>query len=58
MSLTHFQAMCLFAFAVSLAFALLSKRSLSERLKYAIWALLAFLLIAVAIGWLMFPFPR
>jgi multidrug transporter EmrE-like cation transporter len=58
MNLTHFQAMCLFAFVVSLAFALLSKRSLSERLKYAIWALLAFLLIAVAIGWLMFPFPR
>ena len=58
MNLTHFQAMLLFAFVVSVAFALLSKRTLSERLKYALWALLMFVLIAVAIGWLMYPFPR
>jgi multidrug transporter EmrE-like cation transporter len=58
MNLTHFQAMLVFAFVISVAFALLSKRTLNERVKYAIWALLLFLLIAVAVGWLMYPFPR
>jgi len=58
MNLTHLQAMLMFAFVISVAFALLSKRTLNDRIKYALWALLAFLLIAVAIGWLMYPFPR
>jgi hypothetical protein len=29
-----------------------------ERLKYTFLAFLAFLLVAVGIGWLMFPFSR
>ena len=57
MNLTHLQAMLLFAFVISVAFALLSKRTLNDRVKYALWALLMFLLTAVAIGWLMYPFP-
>lgn len=56
--LTHFQAMALFAFFASLVFAFLSKKRLSECAKYFLWSLLAFLLIAIALGWLMFPFPR
>lgn len=56
--LTHFQAMALFAFLVSLVFAFLNKKRLSERLKYFLWSFLAFLLVAMALGWLMFPFPR
>jgi heme A synthase len=55
MILTHFQTMCLFAFVVSLAFAFLSRNRLKERLRYAIYAFLAFLLVAVAMGWLMYP---
>jgi heme A synthase len=58
MILNHFQAMLIFALAVSLAFAFLSKNSMSERVRYAVWALLAFLLVAVGIGWLMYPFSR
>ena len=58
MNLSHFQAMLLFAFVISLAFAFLTKRKLSERLHYALWAFLAFLIVAVAIGWLMYPFSR
>jgi uncharacterized membrane protein YhaH (DUF805 family) len=58
MNLTHFQALLLFAFLISLAFAALTKRRLGDRLKYALWAFLAFLLIAVGVGWLMYPFPR
>ena len=58
MNLTHFQAMLLFALIISVAFAVLTKRRLGDRAKYVLWAFLAFVLIAVSIGWLMYPFPR
>jgi hypothetical protein len=58
MMLNHFQAMIIFALAVSLAFAFLSKNSMSERIRYAVWAFLAFLVVAIGIGWLMYPFSR
>ncbi len=58
MNLTHFQGLLLFAFVISVAFAFLTKRTLSERLRYALWAFLAFLLVGVAIGWVMYPFSR
>ncbi len=58
MKLNHFQAMLLFAFIISLVFAFLSKRRLNERVQYALWAFLAFLVVGVAIGWLMYPMSR
>ncbi len=58
MRLTHFQVMLLFAFVISVSFACLSKRYLGERMKYALWTFLMFLLVAVAIGWVMYPFSR
>jgi hypothetical protein len=57
-SLTHFQAMLFFAVVVSITFAFLSKRGLTERVKYSLWAFLAFLLVAIGIGWLMYPFSQ
>jgi hypothetical protein len=54
--LTHFQALSLFALMVSLTFTFLSKRGALERAKYFVWAFLAFLVVAVGIGWLMYPF--
>ncbi len=56
--LTHFGALVFFALTVSVTFAFLSKRGTVERLQYALWALLAFLLVAVGIGWLMYPFSQ
>ena len=50
--------MVIFALAVSLAFAFLSKKKMSERIRYAVWAFLAFLVVAIGIGWLMYPFSR
>lgn len=50
--------MVVFAAIISIAFALLTKRTARERLRYALWALAAFLLIAIAAGWLMYLFPR
>ena len=57
-NLNHFQALTLFALVVSLTFAFLSKRTVSERAKYTLWAFLAFLIVAVGIGWLMYPFSQ
>jgi heme A synthase len=55
LTLSHFQAMCLFAFIISLAFAFISRKQIGERLRYTLYAFLAFLLVAVAMGWLMYP---
>jgi len=55
---THFEALVFFAAVVSITFAFLSKRTNMERLKYTFLAFLAFLLVAIGIGWLMFPFSR
>lgn len=56
--LSHFQAMILFALAVSIAFGFLSRRPALERLKYIGWSFLLFLLIGIGIGWVMYPFSR
>ena len=56
--LTHFQSMLLFALIISLAFGTLGRRRPKERLKYAAWSFLLFLVVGVAIGWLMYPFSR
>jgi hypothetical protein len=56
--LTHFGALLFFALVVSLTFAFLSKRETAERMKYTAWAFLAFLLVAIGIGWLMYPFSQ
>jgi uncharacterized membrane protein len=58
MILNHFQTMVIFALAVSLAFAFLSKINMNERIRYAVWAFLAFLVVAIGIGWLMYPFSH
>ena len=58
MILNHFQTLMLFALMVSLTFALLSKHKMGEQIRYAVWAFLAFLVVAIGIGWLMYPFSR
>jgi putative Mn2+ efflux pump MntP len=58
LQLSHFQAMVLFALAVSIAFGFLSRRPPLERIKYIGWSLLLFLLIGIGIGWAMYPFSR
>jgi hypothetical protein len=57
-NLTHFGSLLFFALVVSVTFAFLSKRGTTERVKYSLWAFLAFLLVAIGIGWLMYPFSQ
>jgi hypothetical protein len=56
--LTHFGALLFFAFVVSFTFAFLSKNKTKERAQYTAWAFLAFLVVAICIGWLMYPFSQ
>jgi len=55
---SHFFAMSLFALLVSIALAGLTKRTAEERTKYAVSCFLKFLAVAIAIGWLMYPFSH
>ena len=57
-NLNHFQALLFFALVVSVTFAFLSKRTLNERARYVFWAFIAFLAVAVGIGWIMYPFTQ
>jgi len=57
-NLTHFGALVFFAIVVSISFAFLSKRTNVERANYTLLAFLAFMLVAIGIGWLMLPFSR
>jgi len=56
--LSHLQALLLFAVIISLAFGTLGRRDPLERLKYAAWSFAMFVLVAIALGWLMYPFSR
>ncbi len=55
---SHVQALLLFALIISLAFGTLGRRRPIERLKYAAWSFTMFLLVGVALGWLMYPFSK
>ena len=57
-NLTHFGALVFFAAVVSVTFAFLSKRTSAERIKYSLLAFFAFIIVAVGIGWLMYPFSQ
>lgn len=57
-SFTHFGALVFFAAIVSITFAFLSKPTNVERLKYSVLAFLAFMIVAIGIGWLMYPFSQ
>jgi len=57
MVLTHFPAMALFAFFVSVVFGLLSKDTPRDRLIYGVKVFAAFIGIALLLGWIMYPLP-
>ena len=58
LQLSHFQLLLLFAVIISLAFGTLGRRDPLERLKYAAWSFAMFVLVAISLGWLMYPFSR
>ncbi len=58
MHLSHLQVMLLFAGIISLAFGFLSRRRVKDQLKSALWSFVLFLVVGVAIAWLIYPFSR
>jgi len=42
----------------ALAFGTLGRRKPIERVKYAAWSFAMFVLVGIALGWLMYPFSR
>jgi hypothetical protein len=58
LKLTHFQSLLVFALIISIAFGTLGRRRPIERVKYAVWSFGLFLLVGIALGWLMYPLSR
>ncbi len=58
MVIAHFTALIIFASCVSIVFALTTKETTRERLRYAVFVFVIFLAVALGLGWLMAPFPR
>ena len=54
---SHFLLLTLFAFFVSLVFAVLMREEPREQLKFGLLLFGGFLVAAIALGWLMYPFP-
>lgn len=57
MALSHFSAMLLFAFLVSVVFGVLSKDTPRERLLYGAKVFAAFVGIGLLLAWIMYPLP-
>lgn len=54
---SHLLLLVVFAFFVSLVFALIAKDDLGEQLRVGGLMLAGFIGAAIALGWLMYPFP-
>jgi len=54
---SHLLLMIVFAFFVSLVFALLTKDAAREQLRFGGMLFAAFIVAALVLGWLMYPFP-
>ena len=54
---SHLVLLVLFAFFVSLMFALLGRDTVGEQLRFGGMLFAGFIVAALVLGWLMYPFP-
>jgi hypothetical protein len=54
---SHILLLTLFAFFVSLVFAVIAKDDVREQLRFGGMMFGGFVLSAIVLGWLMYPFP-
>jgi len=54
---SHLVLMTLFAFFVSLVFAVIAKDEVRDQAKLGGMMLAGFLAVAIVLGWFMYPFP-
>lgn len=57
MSLDHFTALAIFALIVSVVFACINKSGPRQQFRYGAWVFVAFIAVALIVGWIMYPFP-
>jgi len=58
MPMTHFPALVIYSFLVSVVFGVLAKEAPRERLVYVAKVFAAFVGTALVLGWLMYFVPR
>jgi hypothetical protein len=58
MEISHISAILVFSLCVSVVFSVTTKESIEERLRYGLFTFFSFLLAAIVLGWIMFPFPH
>jgi len=56
MVISHFTALVLFSFFVSVVFAILNREKLRDQMIYGAKVFLSFVGIALLLGWIMYPF--
>jgi hypothetical protein len=56
--LTHFWALLIFSALISIAIGVLERRTAARRIKYALWSFACFVVVSVAIAWLLYPLSR
>ncbi|HEY7290485.1 MAG TPA: hypothetical protein VH583_11685 [Vicinamibacterales bacterium] len=54
---SHLLYLSMFAFFVSLVFAVIAKDDVREQLRFGGLMFAGFLVSAIVLGWLMYPFP-
>ncbi len=54
---SHLLLLALFAFFVSLVFAVLTRDDVREQLRFGGLLFAGFVVSAIVLGWLMYPFP-
>ncbi len=54
---SHFLLLVVFAFFVSVVFAMLTKDNAREQLRFGGLLFAGFIASAIVLGWLMYPFP-
>jgi hypothetical protein len=55
---SHLLALIVFSTLVSVVFAMLLREDRTARVRFALMTFGAFVLSAVVVGWLMYPFPN
>lgn len=54
---THLGLMAVFSIFVSVAFAVLTRDEPSDQLRFGVRLFAGFMLVGIALGWLLYPLP-
>lgn len=55
---SHFPMLLLFAFCASCVLGFLTRGSTASRIRSVLWTFICFVVLAVAVAWLLYPFSH